>query len=94
MNITPLARLIAGRGTEVTVTFPAGKQVPEHIEAPHAQDALEGTGEILLVDDEGIVLMAAGEMIKHLSYKVVTAGGGEEALAIFRERKERSMKNF
>jgi PAS domain S-box-containing protein len=42
-----------------------------------------GTGTILLVDDEEIIVDAIGTMISHLGYRLLTARSGAEALEIF-----------
>lgn len=43
----------------------------------------EGTGTILLVDDEAVVLEVGEQFLLHLGYTVVTAGTGAEAVDLF-----------
>jgi hypothetical protein len=47
----------------------------------------EGHGQLILViDDEDAILNIARETLEVYGYSVITAGSGEAALAIFRER--------
>jgi len=48
------------------------------------EDLREGSGVILLVDDEQIVLTVAKMMLSQLGYRVIIAEGGERALEIYR----------
>jgi CheY-like chemotaxis protein len=48
----------------------------------------EGHGKVLLVDDEELVLEVGAAMLVELGYMVVTAKGGKEALALYREEME------
>ncbi|MCW5965779.1 MAG: PAS domain S-box protein [Bryobacterales bacterium] len=51
------------------------------------EDPREGSGLILLVDDEQIVLTVAKMMLSQLGYRVVVAENGERALEIYRSMK-------
>jgi PAS domain S-box-containing protein len=44
---------------------------------------------VLLVDDEEMILEVGGEMLMELGCEVITAGSGQEALDIYREKQER-----
>ena len=75
-----------GRGTAFKVFLPA------HTAAAPAAVRLEpampeGHGQlILLIDDEAAILNIARETLEVYGYSVITAGSGEAALGIFRER--------
>ncbi len=45
-----------------------------------------GTETILLVDDEQSIAEVMKEILESLGYRVMTAGSGQEALAIFMEK--------
>lgn len=51
------------------------------------EDLREGSGLILLVDDEQIVLTVAKMMLSQLGYRVVIADSGERAMEIYRSMK-------
>ncbi|MDA8099165.1 MAG: response regulator [Nitrospiraceae bacterium] len=46
----------------------------------------KGTGTILVVDDEAMVKDLARDILKRYGYTVITAGGGAEAVSVYRER--------
>jgi nitrogen-specific signal transduction histidine kinase/CheY-like chemotaxis protein len=75
-----------GKGTTFRVFIPAstrGKAVPEKQPDP---DELRGEGTILVVDDEADVATMAQAVLESHGYKTVTAGNGEIAIRILRER--------
>ncbi len=49
----------------------------------------KGTGTVLVVDDEEYILNADKVLLKNLGYEVLLANGGEAALRVFTENKER-----
>jgi PAS domain S-box-containing protein len=72
-----------GKGTTFTIYLPASnKAVSEVPIATQAQ--LEGTGTILLVDDEEMILDVGKAMLEKLGYRILTAASGQAALDIFR----------
>jgi PAS domain S-box-containing protein len=67
-----------GKGTRFDVYLPAAEDIVRaHDTTPNL---LKGNGKILVMDDEEAVRNAAGEMIKHLGYKVDYAADGKEAI--------------
>ena len=77
-----------GRGTSFTVYLPASthtacieKNVPEPFVA-------KGSGTVLLVDDEQMILDVGGQMLERLGYQVLTAPNGREAIKIFERHKD------
>jgi len=75
-----------GRGTTFKVFFPA-LDSPATPPASVAQAAAmeKGSGTVLLVDDEDTVRRVAEKILTSSGYRVVTAGDGEEGVAVFRE---------
>ncbi|MCE5263269.1 MAG: PAS domain S-box protein [Deltaproteobacteria bacterium] len=77
----------SGRGTTFEIFLPASeKAVVEEKALP--VKILGGTETILLVDDEKMVLEVSREMLESLGYRVFVTGSGQEAVAVFMEKKD------
>lgn len=84
-----------GVGTEFILHFPL---VRDGIKAEHKMEAKEvpekrieekhGDETILLADDEEILLLYGQKVLEENGYRVLAARDGEEALALFRARKD------
>jgi CheY-like chemotaxis protein len=76
-----------GRGTTFKIYLPAtDEEVQKTIEAPH--DIVKGTGTILLVDDEEMVLEVGERFLKVMGYHVLTAREGKEAIEVYKKHRE------
>jgi PAS domain S-box-containing protein len=74
-----------GHGTTFRLYFPAIDPAP--VEPQKTKKPIrQGSGLILLVDDEDMVLRAGSRMLQKLGFTVVCAGGGREAIDIFRQK--------
>jgi CheY-like chemotaxis protein len=47
-----------------------------------------GSGTVLLVEDERIVRVATVRVLKQLGYQVIACGDGDEAVDLYRERRQ------
>jgi two-component system cell cycle sensor histidine kinase/response regulator CckA len=79
-----------GQGTTIQVLFP----IPGHpVEGSTRTDALQhlpqGTGKILIVDDEKPLRNLAAQMLQTLGFTVQTASSGPEAIELFRQDSSR-----
>lgn len=74
-----------GRGSRFTVLLPPA---PPTASAPTAAapTEIQGTGTILVVDDEELIRTTAEDMLGFLGYGCLTAASGEEALALLEKR--------
>jgi len=72
------------KGTTFTVYLPASeKEAVREKTVPAAM--LKGTGTILLIDDEKMILDVGRELLEELGYTVLSALSGREALDIFQK---------
>lgn len=75
-----------GKGTSFSVYLPASKN-PACIEKSIREPVIKGSGTVLLVDDEQMILDVGSQMLKKLGYQVMTAPDGKEAIQIFERNK-------
>jgi len=69
---------LVGKGTSARVYLPAEKTFVH--ESLASEKGLRGTGTILVVDDEGLLLTMAETILSEFGYKVLTASSGQKAL--------------
>ncbi len=75
-----------GRGTTFHIYLPATDQQPVVYKEEKKEEIFTGRETILIVDDEPINISVMQEMLEMLQYRVLPAGSGEEALAIYMEK--------
>jgi two-component system cell cycle sensor histidine kinase/response regulator CckA len=76
-----------GEGAAFHIFLPASdKEIAADVSAP--QKLVTGSGTILLVDDEAMILDVGAQMLRRLGYSVLTAAGGRDALAVYRRQHE------
>ena len=76
------------QGTRFTIYLPASEK--EVIEEQEPMAALtKGTGTILLIDDEEMIIDIGQELLVELGYKVLVARSGLEALDIYAKNHEK-----
>ncbi len=76
-----------GHGTTFTIYLP-GSEKNIIVEKAVATETVKGMETILLIDDEPINLEVSGELLESLGYRVYLAGGGQEGLAIYEEKRD------
>jgi PAS domain S-box-containing protein len=75
-----------GHGTTFAIYLPASEnKVPA--QKPRPQAILSGSGTVLLVDDEQLVIDVGHQMLAHLGYKVLVARSGAEAVRVYAQQK-------
>ncbi|MEJ2031621.1 MAG: PAS domain S-box protein [Deltaproteobacteria bacterium] len=74
-----------GKGSTFSVFLPASETKIIASEAEESSEILEGTGWILVMDDDEAVNEVATEMLHHLGYRVKTVCDGAEAVTAYRQ---------
>ncbi|MBZ5546134.1 MAG: PAS domain S-box protein [Acidobacteriia bacterium] len=75
-----------GHGSEFTLHLPVTSQPAEPAREETPLAAEHGTGTVLVVDDEPLMLSFTAEAVRELGYKVVTAEDGARAREVFSAR--------
>ena len=77
-----------GVGTTFNIFLPISeKEIVE--EKKPSDDILEGTETVLIVDDEQMIIDVSKSMLAKMGYNLLTAGGGKEALEIYKAYKHK-----
>jgi PAS domain S-box-containing protein len=72
------------QGTTFAVYLPASaKEVQQEKAEPVIKTVARGTGTILLIDDEEMIIKVGRELLQELGYKVIAARSGEEAIRLY-----------
>jgi CheY-like chemotaxis protein len=73
-----------GQGTTFSIYLPqTDKELPLQKPVTTAEAILEGSGTVLLVDDEEVVLEVGRELLEAMGYQVLLARDGKEAIDVF-----------
>ena len=73
-----------GKGTSFKILLPASGKPSELFNHVRRHDGWQGSGTVLLVDDEETVRGIGAEMLKELGFTTITANDGRQALEIFK----------
>jgi PAS domain S-box-containing protein len=77
---------VEGESTTFFIYLPASeKKILE--ETDTEEKIIKGSGTLLLVDDEDMIITTSEEMLQRLGYTVLTAKSGSEALDIYEKKK-------
>jgi PAS domain S-box-containing protein len=81
---------VQGRGTRFRVLFPATDATPSQpASVAAAPSHAPNTGTVLVVDDDETIRRATGAMFEVAGFSVLTASDGEEAIAAYRDHRDR-----
>jgi PAS domain S-box-containing protein len=78
-----------GRGSTFKILLPASERAVEQSVAPVSETQWQGSGLVMLVDDEEIIRSIASAMLRELGFDVMTARDGREAVELFSGNRER-----
>jgi CheY-like chemotaxis protein len=74
-----------GKGSTFKILLPAGTRPADYFNDGSPQEGWQGSGSVLLVDDEETVRGIGSAMLKELGFTPITAEDGLEGIRIFKE---------
>jgi len=79
-----------GRGTCIRVMLPVGTRKPGATASPTTSSSRmwQGTGTVLVIDDDGAVRLIASRILERMGFTVLTAENGAVGLEVFRARRD------
>jgi PAS domain S-box-containing protein len=79
---------IKGKGTTFDIYLPGSNKEVAEVKAIN-EEAIKGTGTILLVDDEPMIINVGKALLERLGYKVIIAESGNAAINVFETDKDK-----
>ena len=76
-----------GQGTTFSICLPASEKEIQQV-VKTAERVIEGTGTVLLVDDEEVIREVGRDLLKAMGYRVLIARDGKEALEVYRKNRD------
>jgi len=76
-----------GEGTTFRIYIPASEKDVRDKDIA-SEKIIKGTGTVLLVDDEKVILQVGRELLEAMGYRVLTASGGKEAVEVCRKNRD------
>jgi len=76
-----------GKGTTFSIYLPASKK-EVHKAVKTAEEVIEGTGTVLLVDDEQVILEVGQDLLEAMGYRVLIARDGNEAIEVYKKNRD------
>jgi len=76
-----------GKGTTFNIYLPSTEKKEINEEIQPTEKVIKGSGTILFVDDEEMIISLGKEILKKLGYNVLLANGGREALEVYKSNR-------
>jgi PAS domain S-box-containing protein len=76
-----------GQGTTFSIYLPASEKEVQRV-VKTAEQVIEGTGTVLLVDDEEVILEVGQALLEAMGYRIMLARNGKEAIEVYRKNQD------
>ena len=76
-----------GQGATFSIFLPASEKEVERV-VNSAERITKGTGNVLLVDDESVILEVGRDLLEAIGYRVLTADKGNKAIDLYRKNQD------
>ena len=76
-----------GEGTTFRIYIPASEKNVRKVDIT-SEKFIKGTGTVLLVDDEKVILEVGRELLEAIGYRVLTVDSGKEAIEVCRKNRD------
>ena len=76
-----------GYGTTFSIYLPASQKKVQKV-VKSAEEVIEGTGTVLLIDDEEVILEVGKDLLEAMGYRVLLATDGKEAIEVYRKNQD------
>ena len=76
-----------GHGTTFSIYLPASEKRVKKA-GKSAEQFIKGTGTVLLVDDEEVILEVGKNLLEAMGYRVLTAKDGKEAIKVYKKSRD------
>ena len=76
-----------GRGTTFSIYLPATRKRGRKV-SKSAEQLAKGTGTVLLVDDEEVILEVGKDLLETMGHRVLVAKNGKQAIKVYRENRD------
>ncbi|MDQ1331305.1 MAG: two-component system, cell cycle sensor histidine kinase and response regulator CckA, partial [Thermodesulfobacteriota bacterium] len=78
-----------GKGSTFNIYLPASEKLKKDDEKKETESRISGTGTILFVDDEKMIVDVGRAILKKLGYTVIAANAGKEAVDIYEKNRDK-----
>ena len=77
-----------GHGTTFSIYLPESEKEVQEVVIKTSAETIKGTGTVLLVDDEEVILEVGKDLLEAMGYRVLLARDGKEAIEVYKKNQD------